>query len=751
MNDTHKRLLKGFGIAIGIIALGFLVWLVRLDSLIQSRLKGGWFEAPVELYSQSESLIPKQAISKDELTIWLKSWGLQEITMDDEAVLPGQFKYFDESQCSDKVDSPFLENTVECIFFRLESGKNYLVGFSSENAISLVFSGDPLTERTRISLPPRLYAQFYKDVPILRGIVKVGDVPLQCIQAITAVEDSQFLEHSGVSWTGLVRAALRNIVKGRYAQGGSTITQQLVKNYFLTPEKTIRRKVVEIFMALLLEARNSKDDILESYMNVIYMGQSGPFQVIGLKAASEYYFGRNLAYLELHQCALLAGIINSPGRFNPFTKPENAKKRREKVLNRMVEVGFLDEVDAKIAKTQSLPNKPVERLSEPAAYYTQAVFRELDKIGIENDDGLKVYTSLNESAQEYAQEQTKKHVRKIEASYKSIKDKKEAGKNLEASLISVDVKSGAILALVGGRHYSKTQFNRVLDGNRQVGSVMKPFVYLTALENEDENGDSYTAESILSDEKFTHEYEGQSWTPRNYDKKTRGDVPVYYALKSSLNIPTAKLGLQVGLENIIDVARRAGITSDMKPFPSLTLGAFEIRPLEVAQSYQTIANFGLKRNVHTIERIENMDGEVIFEQDAEPELNFAPTVVGQLVSMMQQTVDSGTARLARLRGFDRMAAGKTGTTSDTKDAWFAGFTPNTLTVTWTGYDDNTPSGLTGASGALPLWIEYMKAFEAKYPESDFLWPEGLESKRTILFEPDPERPQDIEIELQLVN
>ena len=649
------------------------------------------------------------------------------------------------------MDSPFLENTFECLFFRLEDGRNYLVGFSVRNEVSLVFSGDPLTEKTKISLPPRLYAQFYNDVPILRGLVKVGDVPLQCIQAITAVEDSQFLEHRGVSWTGLIRAALRNIVKGRFAQGGSTITQQLVKNYFLTPEKTIRRKFVEMFMSLLLEARTTKDQILESYMNVIYMGQSGPFQVIGLKAASEYYFGKNLAYLDLHQCALLAGIINSPGRFNPFRNPDNAKQRREKVLNRMVEVGFLDEVDANIAKRQALPNRPVERLSEPAAYYTQAVFRELDELGIENDDGLKVYTSLNEGAQEYAQELTKKHVNKLELSYRSIQEKKESGKNLEASLISVDVKTGAILALVGGRRYSKTQFNRVLDGNRQVGSIMKPFVYLAALENEDEDGNPYTAFSVLSDEKFTHNYEGQSWTPRNYDKKTRGDVPVYYALKSSLNIPTAKLGLQVGLENIIDVAIRAGITSEMKAFPSLTLGAFEIRPLEVAQSYQSIANFGLRRKIHTIARIENMEGETIFEQDDESELNFAPTTVGQLVSMMQQTVDSGTARLARLRGFSRQAAGKTGTTSDTKDAWFAGFTPNTLTVTWTGYDDNTPTGLTGASGALPLWIEYMKSFETKYPQSDFEWPEGLESKTTTLFEPDPERPQDIKIEIQLID
>lgn len=749
MKASHLRLIKITGITLGILFLIFVIWLIQLDRSIQSRLKGGWFEAPIELYSQSESLVPKQAISIEELNMWLKSWGLQETTPG-EITLPGQFQKLDELECAAKVDSPFLENTINCLFFRLEDGRNYLVSFSAESEISLVFAGDPLSERTKVSLPPRLYAQFYKDIPVLRGFVKVGDVPLQCIQAITAVEDSKFLEHSGVSWTGLIRAALRNLVKGRIAQGGSTITQQLVKNYFLTPERTIKRKFIEMFMALLLEARVSKDQILESYMNVIYMGQSGPFQVIGLKSASDYYFGRSLGSLQLHQCALLAAIINSPGRFNPFTQPDNAIKRREKVLNRMVEVGFLDQEAADLAKTKALPTRPVERLSEPAAYYTQAVFRELEKLGIDSSDGLKVFTSLNESAQEFAQKLTQQHVEKIEGAYKSIKEIKDTGKNLEAALISVDIKTGAILALVGGRHYSKTQFNRVLDGNRQVGSIMKPFVYLAALENRDENGNPYEPQTILQDTKFTHKYEGQEWTPKNYEKATLGEVPLYYALKNSLNIPTAKLGLAVGLENIIDVAKRAGITSEMKPFPSLTLGAFEIRPIEIAQSYQAIANFGLQKKLHSIQRIEDMDGGVIYEQDTEPELNFAPTNVGVLVSMMQQTLDSGTARLARLRNFNRTAAGKTGTTSDTKDAWFAGFTPNTLTVTWTGYDDNTPSGLTGASGALPLWIEFMKSFELKYPESDFNWPQGLSDRRTILFEPDPDKAQDIEISLKVI-
>lgn len=735
-NLECKKIFRWIAGSIAVLGVLFVIWVYKLNSEINYQLHDGWFAKPIELYSQQEILSVNKVLSPDTLRNWLKSWDYQDVDAN-ERLLPGQFQSLDELQCAQLAGSPFLENTTNCVHYRTrersfgsERDSNfYLISFDASDRISLIFSGEPLSERTQIRLPAISYAQFYEGQPILRGLVQIGEVPLECLQSVTAAEDSGFLEHSGVSWTGILRATFRNLISGRYAQGGSTITQQLVKNYFLSSERTLKRKANEMVMSLLLELKASKDEILQSYLNVIYMGQNGPFQVRGFKAASEFYIGKELGRLNLPECALLAAIINSPGRFNPSKNPENAKNRRHLVLERMLKNEYITQEGFDLATAAPLPPKPIERLGEPAAYYTQAVFRELNQMGIDESDGLRVFTQLNETAQDQAQRFTLKHVQDLESQYASLKKLKDEGKNLEAALISVDIKTGGINALVGGRHFSNTQFNRILDANRQVGSIMKPFVVLAALTDEDAQP-KYTPLSLLQDAPFNYKYEGQEWSPKNYDKKFRGLIPLYQALKNSINVPIARLGIDVGLEKIISVAHEAGVDSEMKAFPSLTLGAFEIKPIEVAQAYLTIANFGLRKPIHTITRVEDLNGKVLYSAALEPDLRLSPTETAVLVSMMKQTLDSGTATLTRRLGYLDQAAGKTGTTSDTKDAWFVGFTPETLTITWTGYDDNTVSGLTGASGALPLWIDFMKAQASSLSSAgqvlDFQWPEGTE-------------------------
>jgi penicillin-binding protein 1B len=369
-------------------------------------------------------------------------------------------------------------------------------------------------------------------------------------------------------------------------------------------------------------------------------------------------------------------------------------------------------------------------LSEPAPYFVQAVFRFLSENNISVESGLRIFTTLDVEAQEIAQRAVIAHVANLEANNKAVaKIKLEKKKNLEAAFIAVDLDTGGISALVGGRKYQQTQYNRILDGHRQVGSVMKPFVYLAAFEGRRPDGSPYEATTLIDDIPFTYSYEGQKWSPKNYTKEHYGSVPMFYALKNSLNMSTAKLGLEVGLDNIIDVARRAGVTSEMKPFPSLTLGAFEIRAYEVAQAYATIARFGLRKTLHSVTLVENLNGDEIFTFNTEPEAEISPTAAAVLIGVMKENLLTGTGRLALLRGFTRPAAGKTGTTSDAKDTWYAGFTPSTLAVAWTGYDDNTPSGLTGASGALPLWVDFMKPFTEREPIGDFKWPEGVELRK----------------------
>ncbi len=709
MSSRMKWLTRSL-VLIFIVGAVFAVWAWRLDVEMKERIAHGWFRPPVNLYARGEVLFTGEQLTADDLQKILAEQSYRE-RQGSEPLYPRDF----------------LRLAPDQIEFRESNGEPSLVKFVN-GSIAEILSGDPFADVARVELEPQLFAQFYNGEPILRRIVHIGDVPLECSEAVTAIEDRDFLEHRGVSVTGLLRAAVRDLVKGRYAQGGSTITQQLVKNYFLTPKKTLRRKIQEIVMAILLEGNLNKDQILQNYLNVIYMGQSGPFQVIGFGAASRHYFNARLSDLDLPRCALLAAMINNPKRFDPFTNPVAARDRRTLVLKRMVEYNMISPQDAAGAAATPLPDQSTERLTEPAPYYTQAIFRELDRLHISTENGVNVYTTLDISAQELAQKDVLSHVRGLEQNNKKIAKIKATGKELEASLISVDVETGDVLALVGGRHFARTQYNRVLDAHRQVGSIMKPFVYLAALENRDPSGKVYTATSLVNDEPFVYRYQGQEWAPKDYTRKYHGEVPLFYALKNSLNTATASLGLQIGLTNIVDVARRAGITqSKIEPLPSLTLGAFEIYPWEVATAGLTIARFGSRLPLRFIERATDREGKEIYRDDEQEQREFAPETAAVLVGMMKQTVQTGTARRATLEGFNWPAAGKTGTTSDTRDTWFLGFTPHVLTVTWTGYDDNTPTGLTGASGALPLWLAFMQKYCLRFARGDFAWPAGVET------------------------
>jgi penicillin-binding protein 1B len=578
------------------------------------------------------------------------------------------------------------------------------------------------------TIEPELFAQYYGDKPVLRQVVTFasGDVPPMCLNSLLAIEDAQFYEHPGVSVTGLLRSLLRDLRTGQAAQGGSTITQQLVKNYFLNPEKTAKRKLTEMAMAFLVEKHVSKDEILETYINLIYMGQTGPFEVRGFASASEHYFGKPLRDLELPECALLAAILNSPGFYDPATHPDHALKRRSLVIDRLLDLKFIDENQAKEAKAAPLPSRPPRSLTEPAPYFVQAVRREIDSRKIDTSEGLRVYTTMNLRAQEAAQQAVRAGLDKLETQVPRLKKIKDSGKTLEAVLISSDPGTGFIQALVGGRGFAATQYNRAIDSRRQVGSVMKPFVYLTALENLSPEGKPYTPLSTLNDRATTHKFDNQVWTPKNYEGIYNGDVPMYFALKESLNAATVNLGMSVGLGNIVESARRMGIESKIEPLPSLSLGAFELSPFEVLRAYGTMATLGQKTALSLIAKIEDLSGKEIYAFKPTPETVAAPDTMAELVGMMKQTLISGTGQSAKQYGFTNPAAGKTGTTNDKKDAWFAGFTPHHVAIVWVGYDDNTPHGLTGGIGAVPIWATYMNAYAQTQAPDDFTWPAGVE-------------------------
>lgn len=608
-----------------------------------------------------------------------------------------------------------------------------IIAFNSQSEVVGTFAGANPRPVDSAVLNPELYAQYYGDRPTLRTEVSLGQIPPACKDALLAIEDPAFLEHSGISFTGLIRAVVTNLRRGRFAQGGSTITQQLVKNYFLTEEKTLRRKVTEIAMSFLVERRATKEDILETYLNLIYMGQNGPFEVRGFAAASQHYFAKPIDRLETHECALLAAILNSPGMFNPFTKPDAAMKRRTRVLEKMKESGRLDAETAASASAHPLPKSPARSMTEPAPYFVKSARKELETLGLDLSQGLRVYTTLDLRTQEAAQRAVRQGLEKLETTNTLIKKiKTEKGKSLEALLVAADPSSGFINAIVGGRSYTATQYNRATESRRQVGSVMKPFVYLTALESGSREEAAFTPESELDDNAYTIKYEGQSWTPKNYDGKYRGTVPLWFALAESLNSSTARLGQEVGIKNVIELSRRLGMTSKLENLPSLALGAFEIAPLEVLAAYTSLARLGSRVPLSTLYRVEDLSGRELhsFRPTAEAVVN--TEAASMLVGILKAAVDHGTGRGARAMGLVGPAAGKTGTTNDKKDSWFAGFTPNQVAVVWVGYDDNTSHGLTGGSGAVPIWSQFMlnsqKLSKSILANLDFPWPDTVQLK-----------------------
>ncbi len=707
-------------LTLAIIWLSF--WLFQLNQKMSERLNQGWFLPPIEIYSGPEALFPGQNLDLDRLQGQLESQGYRQ-RQAQQRLLPKDFALWDLGLCASHLSDPLPWGTQRCLVIR-HPHQIELLALDSHKVLAL-YQGEPLLPVGRLELPPQLFAQFYGDQPILRDVRPLGAHPLQCLQAVTAIEDSQFLEHSGISFSGIGRALLRNFSSGRFAEGGSTITQQLVKNYFLTHEKTLRRKFVEFFMALLLELQVEKEEILEAYLNVIYMGQNGPFQVRGFASAAQHYFGRNLETLALSDCALLAAIINSPGRYNPFQSPEQSLSRRNLVLNRMLSLGMVDTEAADQALQAPLPSRPPRSLSDPAPYYVQAVMRELRRQKLPLSQGLRVFTGLDPQAQDLAQQVVQRELERLEKNHETTRELKEKGFPLQAGLVAVDIESRQVLALVGGRNYRQSQFNRITEARRQVGSVMKPLVYLSALESLQATGLHYNPLTPLSDESFTHHFSGQTWSPKNYDQREHGLVPMFFGLAQSLNLATAQLGLDVGLSSLLDLSRRLGIESELQALPSLTLGAFELRPWEVAQVFTSLARFGQKTSLHLLHRVEDLSGQVLWRRPEDRESwVVAPENAAVLVGMMKQSMTMGTARSLSWRGFRGPGAGKTGTTSDYRDAWFVGFSPKVLALTWLGYDDNQSSGLTGASGALPFWAEFMKGLGQRHGEEDFAWPPG---------------------------
>ncbi|MBL7546056.1 MAG: transglycosylase domain-containing protein [Bdellovibrionaceae bacterium] len=715
---------------------------------LEDRLKSKQFLNPTVFYASPIALKKGFILPRESLSTYFARQNFRE-RQKDQRIMDGDYFYGKREDCLSM--APEITSEYQsCLFFakKYHSSSSesvaerdisvFQVFMDPDYRILEIHSNTPPTAPEIIEMDPEILAQYLSTEPIMQEAVEIKDLPTNCPNAIMAIEDADFLEHKGYSIKGTVRGILAPLLKGKKPQGGSTITQQLVKNYFLTNERTVRRKAEEFILSVLIEKKMTKDEILETYMNVIYMGQNGPFQIIGYGAASQYYFDKKISDLRLDECALLAAVLNGPGVYHPFNKPEKTMTRRNLVLSKMQQLKLISDTEYEEAIQKPMPKKRTSQASETAPYYLDAVRKQLKKLNIPAE-GTRIQTGLNLELQQKAQESLQAHLASLEKDNKKLADNKTKGLSLEGVVLSTEHQTGMVDVLVGGRSFRMTQFNRATEGHRQVGSIFKPLVYLTALEKiKTEEGfvspptglgkifSSYrpfTPMTPLKDEPFVWTMNKRKWSPENYAKKFFGSVPFYYALKNSLNASTAMLGQTVGLEDIIANAKKLGAYSDLKPFPSLTLGAFEMYPVEVLQIYSTLANIGKKVNLSFIKRVYNFKNELLFEHKPSPEVVVDDVITSILLGVMKQTPISGTAKSLASAGFDIPIAGKTGTTNDYKDTWFIGMTPLKTSLVWVGYDQNGVTGLTGGSGAVPVWAQFMKSALKNHPKIDFFFPE----------------------------
>jgi penicillin-binding protein 1B len=559
-----------------------------------------------------------------------------------------------------------------------------------------------------------------------RVLVRLGEVPKHLVQALIATEDRNFYSHRGFDPRGIARAAV-SFVRGNGLQGGSTLTQQLVKNFFLTPERTLRRKLTELGMAVLLELHYGKEEILETYLNEIYLGQDRDRAIHGVGLAALHYFGKPVEHLTLAESALLVGMVKGPALYDPYRHPRRALERRNLVLRETKDRGYATMEQYAAARATSLGVNPQASVgTSPHPAFLELVHRQLRREYDEADlrsEGLRVFTTLDPRAQRAAERVLERKLAQFD------KEKRFGPPGLEGAVVVTDSQTGEVQALVGGRDVRYRGFNRALDAARPVGSLLKPAIYLTALAEPSR----YTLVTLIDDGPFVWKSRGApDWQPANYDGIFHGAVPLRTALAQSYNAASARLGTELGVERVLATVKRLGIERAPRPYAATLLGAVELSPLEVAQMYQTIASGGFRVPLRAIREVTTQDGRPLKRYPIAVEQAFPPEPMYLLAAAMQGIVREGTAQsLKNWLPPESAVAAKTGTTDEQRDAWFAGFTGDRLGIVWIGYDDNRAARLSGAAAALPVWGELMAMLD---PEPLALpKPDGIE---TVLIDPE---------------
>ncbi|MFJ3469767.1 penicillin-binding protein 1B [Pseudomonas sp. NPDC090203] len=688
--NSRLRSLLGWALKLSLVGLVILAcFAVYLDSIVQEKFSGKRWTIPAKVYARPLELFVGQKLSRDDFLIELDALG-----------------YRRESVANGPGAASVNGNNVDLN----TRGFQFYEGADPAQQIHVRFSGDYVADLTAANgsklavarLEPLMIGGLYPKNLEDRILIKLDQAPPYLLDTLVTVEDRDFYHHFGVSPKSIARAFWVNASAGQMRQGGSTLTQQLVKNFYLTNERSLSRKLTEAMMAILLEIHYSKQEILEAYLNEVFVGQDGQRAVHGFGLASQYFFSQPLSELKLHQVALLVGLVKGPSYYNPRRNPERALERRNLVLDLLEQQGVASAEAVAAAKKMPLGVTKMGSLADSSfPDFLDLVKRQLRQDYRDEDlteEGLRIFTSFDPILQMKSEAAVRESFAKMAG--------RKGSDEMETAMVVTNPETGEVQALIGSRQAGFAGFNRALDAVRPIGSLVKPAIYLTALERPQQ----YTLTSWVPDEPFQVKgADGQIWKPQNFDHKAHGNIFLYQGLAHSYNLSSAKLGLDLGVPNVFKTLTKLGVTRDWPAFPSMLLGAGALTPIEVATMYQTIASGGFNTPLRGIRSVLTAEGEPLKRYPFQIQQRFDPGSIYLLQNAMQRVMREGTGKsVYNVLPSSLNLAGKSGTTNDSRDSWFAGFSQDLLAVVWMGRDDNGKTPFTGATGSLQIWTSFMK-------------------------------------------